>query len=237
MMWQRLPPFRKVAPARWCKLAPMRTPLPGRPGCRAVAVILSLVVVVGLLAISAHDPVLAGKLVAEDNVVEWLQAMLVAAAGVLAFRQGRAGQPATLEVAIVAAMVIICIGEVDLDQRFFGTKVISTRFFVHPTHSLAVRATAAVVVLGAPLALGVWLLVHFRHLWRAGIDGLRQPWGQLAACGMALFLAVEIFERPLGHLRLLPPYFAEEVLELVSTIWIFVGLVARRGAMTNHLSV
>src|SRR6266545_1739222 len=191
----------------------MPAPSPGRPGCRAVAVTLSLVVIAGLLALSAHDPVLAGKLVAEDHVVEWLQVMLAAGAGVLAFRQGRAarraGQPATLEVAIVAAMVIICIGEVDLDRMFFGTKVISTRFFVNPKHPLAARALAATVVVGAPLALGVWLLVHVRHLWRAGIDGLRQPWGQLAAFGLAL----------------------------VSAIWIFVGLVARRRAIMNRMSV
>ncbi len=219
----------------------MPAPSPGRFDCRAVAALLSLVAVVGLLAISARDPVLAGRLVDEGNVVEWLQVVLTAGAGVLAFRQGRAarraGQPATLEVAIIGAMVIICIGEIDLDRVFFGTKVISTRFFVHPKYSLAVRASAAVVVVGAPLALGVWLLVHFRHLWRAGIDGLRQPWGQLAAFGLALFLAVEIFERPLGHLRSLPPHFAEEFLELVSAICIFVGLVARRRAMMNRMSV
>ena len=219
----------------------MPAPSPGRCDCRAVAVLLSLVAVVGLLAISVRDPVLAGRLVDEDNVVEWLQVLLTAGAGVLAFRQGRAarraGQPATLEVAIVAAMVIICIGEIDLDRMFFGTKVISTRFFVNPKHSLAVRALAVAVVVGAPLAVGVWLLVHVRHLWRAGIDGLRQPWGQLAAFGLALFLAVEIFERPLGHLRSLPPHFAEEVLELVSAIWIFVGLVARRRAIMSRMSV
>lgn len=218
----------------------MPAPSPGRFDCRAVAVLLSLVAVVGLLAISARDPVLAGRLVDEDNVVEWLQVLLTAGAGVLAFRQGRAarraGQPATLEVAIVAAMVIICIGEIDLDRMLFGTKVISTRFFVNPRHSLAARALAVTVVVGAPLALGVWLLVHFRHLWRAGIDGLRQPWGQLAAFGLALFLAVEVFERPLGH-RSLPPHFAEEVLELASAICIFVGLVARRRAIMSRMSV
>jgi hypothetical protein len=71
--------------------------------------------------------------------------------------------------------VIICIGEIDLDRMLFGTKVISTRFFANPKHSLAVRALAVAVVVGAPLAAGVWLLVHFRHLWRSSVDGLRQP--------------------------------------------------------------
>jgi hypothetical protein len=63
------------------------------------------------------------------------------------------------------------------------------------------------------------------------MDGLRQPWGQLAAFGMALFVAVEIFEHPLGHIRSLPPYFAEEALELVSSICIFLGLVAQCRAL------
>jgi RND family efflux transporter MFP subunit len=219
----------------------MPAPSPGRLGCRAVAAIVSLLAIAILLAISVHDPVLGAKLVDEDNVVEWLQVVLAAGAGVLAFRQGRAarraGQPATLEVAIVVAMAIICIGEIDLDRIFFGTKVISTRFFVNPKYSLPVRALAATVVLGAPLALGAWLLIHFRHLWTAGIEGLRQPWGQLAAFGMALFLAVEIFERPLGHIRSLPPHFAEEALELISAIFIFVGLVARRRAIMSRMPV
>jgi hypothetical protein len=130
-----------------------------RIGCRAVAAILSVAAVVALLAIAARDPELAGRLVSEDHVAEWLQVVLAAATGLLAFRQGRAarraGQPAALEVAIVAAMLVICIGEVDLDRMFFGTKVISTRFFVNPKHSLLVRTLAVIVVVGAPVALGV----------------------------------------------------------------------------------
>jgi hypothetical protein len=204
----------------------------GRIGCRAVAAILSVATVVTLLAITARNPELAGRLVSEDHVLEWLQVVLAAGTGLLAFRQGRAarrpGEPAVLEVAIVAAMVVICIGEVDLDRMFFGTKVISTRFFVNPKHSLLVRTLAVIVVVGAPVTLGVWLLVHLRHLWRVGMAGLRQPWGQLAAFGMALFLAVQAFERPLNHFGSLPRNFAEEVLELVSMICIFLGLVARR---------
>ncbi len=219
----------------------MSAPSAGRFGCRALAVALSLVVVVVLLAIGARDLVLGARLVDENDVVEWLQVVLCGAAGVLAFRQGRVarrvGQPATLEVAIVAAMAVICIGEVDLDRVFFGTKIISTRFFVSPTHSLAVRMLAVLVVVGPPFAVGVWLLTYIRNLWRASLDGLGRPWGQTAAFGMALYVGVEIFERPLGHIRGLPLHFAEEVLELVSAIFIFVGLVARRRAMMSRMPV
>ncbi|HET9481039.1 MAG TPA: hypothetical protein VFP98_04715, partial [Candidatus Polarisedimenticolia bacterium] len=96
----------------------------GRPDCRAVAATLSLLVVAPLLAVTIHDPTLSGRLVAEGGVVESLQVVLAIGAGVLAFRQGRAarraGQPATLEVGIVAAMAMICIGEVDVDRMLFG---------------------------------------------------------------------------------------------------------------------
>lgn len=212
----------------------------GRLGARTLAVLVNLAVVAVLLAISAHDPSLGARLVDENDVVEWLQVLMAAAAGVLAFRQGRAarraGQPATLEVAIVATMVIICIGEVDLDRLIFGTKVISTRYFVHPRHSLAARVLAFIVVVGAPTAVGVWLLVHVRNLWRASLDGLRQPWGQLAAFGLVLFATVEIFERPLGHIPWLPLHFGEEVPELVSCICIFVGLLARQRDIMDRMS-
>jgi RND family efflux transporter MFP subunit len=213
----------------------------GRPDCRAVAATLSLLVVAGLLAVTIHDPALSARLVAEGSIVESLQVVLAIGAGVLAFRQGRAarraGQPATLEVGIVAAMAMICIGEVDVDRMLFGTKVISTRFFVSPGYPLAERALAVTVIVGVPAAIGVWLLVHIRQLWQASRDGLRQPWGQTAAFGMALFLVIEIVEKPLSNLTLFPRSFLEETLELVCTVCIFGGLVARRGAIMKRMPV
>ena len=203
-----------------------------RIDCRAAAAILSVAAVVVLLAIAIRDPALGKRLVSEDNVVEWLQVVLAGTTGVLAFQDARAarrtGQPIALDVAIVGAMAIICIGEVDLDRVFFGTKIISTRFFVDGRRWIVWRALAVLVIVGAPLALGIWLLVHVRELWRSGMTGLRQPWGQTAAFGMALFLAVEVFEKKLSRISSVPQYFAEEVLELVGMICILVGVAARR---------
>jgi RND family efflux transporter MFP subunit len=213
----------------------------GRPDCRAVAATLSLLVVATLLAVTIHDPALSARLVVEGGVVESLQVALALGAGVLAFRQGRAarraGRPATLEVGIVAAMAMICIGEIDLDRMLFGTKVISTRFFVSPRYPLAERALAVTVIVGVPAAIGVWLLIHLRQLWQASRDGLRQPWGQTAAFGITLFLVVEIVEKPLSNLTWLPRSFVEETLELVCTVCIFGGLVARHGAIMKRMSV
>jgi RND family efflux transporter MFP subunit len=212
----------------------------GRLDCRAVAAVLSLLSIAVLLAVAVLDPELAGRLVSEDHLVEWLQVVLAAGAAGLAFGHGRAarraGQPATFDVAVVAAMVVLCIGEVDLDRMVFGTKIISTRFFVTPRYPLEVRALAVLVVVGAPLAVAAWLLAHWRHLREGVVDGLRQPWGQAAAFGLALMLGVELLEKPLGHIEVLPRSFAEEALEFVSLLCIFVGLLARRRDMMKPMS-
>jgi hypothetical protein len=190
--------------------------------------------VIILVAIAVRSPVLAARLVVEGGLVEWMQIVLMGGAGALAARQGwqarQAGGPATLEVAIVTSMAMVCIGEVDLDRVLFGTKVISTRFLVNPRYSLGLRALAALIIVGVPGAVGVWLLWRIRALWWAALEGLLEPWGQAAAFGVALFVLVETFERPLNRLRWQPTNFIEETLELLSGICIFCGLVARHRA-------
>jgi RND family efflux transporter MFP subunit len=213
---------------------------PRRLGCRAVAFLASLVVVAILVMIAFRDWTFAGRLMVENGVVEWSQVNLFAAAGVLAAGQGlavrRRGEPFALEVAIVAAMTMICIGEVDLDRVLFGTKIIYTKFFVSPK-PLGWRLLAVVVVVGAPTAVGIWLLAHIRELWWASIEGLCEPWGQTATFGIGLFMLVQVFERRIDWLPWQPPDFFEETLELVAAIYIFVGLAARQRDIMKRMSV
>jgi hypothetical protein len=56
---------------------------------------------------------------------------------------------------------------------------------------------------------------------------LLEPWGQTAAFGIGCYMFVQMFERRIDRLPWQPPYFFEEVLELVAAINIFVGLAAR----------
>jgi len=205
---------------------------PRRLGCRGVAFLASVTTAAILLLVAFRDWKLAGWLVIENGVVEWLQVILMGAAGILAARQGwaarRRGEPFVFEVAVVAAMIILVIGEVDLDRVLFGTKVIHTRFFVNPKHPLGWRLLAVLVVVGAPTALGIWLLVHIRELWRACLHGLLEPWGQTAGFGVGLFMLVQVFEHRIGRLPWQPPYFFEEALELVAAINMFAGIAARQ---------
>ena len=205
---------------------------PRRLGCRAVAFLTSVVAVAIPVLVALRDWKLGGWLVIENGIVENLQVILMGTAGVLAARQGwaakRRGEPFVFEVAVVAAMTMILIGEVDLDRVLFGTKVIHTRFFVSPKYPLGWRLLAVLVVVGAPTALGIWLLVHIRELWWACLRGLLEPWGQVATFGISLYVLVQVFEHRIDRLPWQPsPYFFEEVLELVGAINMFVGLAAR----------
>ena len=205
---------------------------PRRLGCRAVAFLASVVVVAILMLVALRDWELGGWLVIENGIVENLQVILMGTTGVLAARQGwvakRRGEPFVFEVAVLAAMTMICIGEVDLDRVLFGTKVIHTRFFVNPKHPLGWRLLAVLVVVGAPTALGIWLLVNIGELWWACLGGLLEPWGQTATFGIGLYVLVQIFEHRIDRLPWQPPYFFEEGLELVGAIYMFVGLAARQ---------
>jgi RND family efflux transporter MFP subunit len=216
-------------------------PSPARLDCRITAALVSAVIVAALLVLAAWQPALAARLVEEGHAVEWAQAVLTATAAGLAALQGRRalaeGRPVAFEVAVVTAMVMVTIGELDLDRAIFGTKVIATRFFVNPGYPLAARVLAVVVVVGVPLAVAIWLLARWRHLWRVAGEARREPWGQVMAFGAGLFLAVEAFERPLEQLRSVPPHFAEETLELVAAVCIFAGLAARGRAIMSRMPV
>src|SRR5262245_46722429 len=164
----------------------------GRLGCRAVAFLASLAVVAVLAFLSFRDLKLGERLMRENGVAEWLQVIVMVPAGVLATRQAvaarRRREPIALEVAIVAAVTMICVGEIDLDRLLFGTKMIHTRFFVNPAYPLGWRLLAALVIVGAPVAVSLWLLRHVRELFWASLRGLLEPWGQTATIGIALFL-------------------------------------------------
>jgi hypothetical protein len=50
----------------------------------------------------------------------------------------------------------------------------------------------------------------------------------VAAWGLAIFIVIQLFERPIDNIPWQPRNFIEEMLEFLSALCIFVGLVARR---------
>jgi len=201
--------------------------------CETVAAALALIAVIVLSAIALVDPTLAERFTAENGVVEWLQVLLDADAAVLFARHlvrdaSRTGRVSPLDVVIVASLIGLIIGEVDLDRLVFGTKVVSTRFLVNARVALQWRVIAAVVVVGVPVAIGMSALVRVRLVWRDSWAAVAQPWGRVLAAAVALAILTELFERPLGHVPGVPRYFLEELLELVAGIGFLVSAVARR---------
>ena len=191
------------------------------------------VVAVVTAAVGIFDPPLAIALMAENSAVESLQVVLMAAAAALAARQGwlalRAGRPAVLDVAIVTAMVMACVGEIDLDRKIFGVKIVTTLFFVDPKYPLALRVLAALIVVGVPFAVGVWLLRRWTTLHGLGQGALREPWGQTAAFGAALYVVAQMLERPIDRIPWQQHHMIEETSELIAALCIVIALVARHG--------
>jgi hypothetical protein len=201
--------------------------------CETVAAALALIAVIFLSALALIDPALAGRLTVENGVVEWIQVLLEAAAAVLFARHlardaSRVGRVSPLDVVVVASLIGLVIGEIDLDRMIFGTKIIATKFFIDARVAVVWRLLAMLVVVGVPLAIGVFALVRIRAFWRDGWAAIAQPWGRVLAASVAVAVLTEVFEKPLGHVPGVPRYFLEELLELVAAIGFLVSAMGRR---------
>jgi len=208
-------------------IAPIR-----RIRCETVAAALALIAVAVLSAIALVDPPLTARLTVENGVVELLQVLLDAVAAMLFGRDlirnaRKTGRVSPLELTIVACLIGLIIGEIDLDRLLFGTKVIATRFFVNGKVALHWRLLAMLIVVGVPAAIALFVVARFRVFWREGWAAVAQPWGRVLAASVALAVVTEIFEKQLGHVPGVPQFFLEELFELVSAIGFLVAAAAR----------
>ena len=191
-----------------------------------------------LLGIALVAPALAARLTAENGVVEWAQVLLEGGAVMLFGRElvrdaRETGRVSPLDLVVVASLIGLIIGEIDLDRTLFGTKVIANRFFVNDRVAIAWRALAVLIVVGAPAAIGLFVVVRARIFWREGWAAIAQPWGRVLAASVGLAVLTELFEKPLGHVPGVPHFVLEELLELVGAIGLFVSGIARVRALTN----
>lgn len=194
------------------------------------AVLLNGIVLLVLTITFAVDRDLADRLTREDAAIEWLQALLFAAAGVLAVLSARgrwrADASPVAEVLVAAMMAGLIIGEVDLDRLLFGRKIIGTRFLVDARVPLGWRALALTVMALPPTLLALYALRRWRDLLAAVIRALAEPSGRLFLAGVVIFGLTELFEKPLGRIPGLPRFMMEETLELVAGVCFAVALHA-----------
>jgi len=196
-----------------------------------VATILTALVLIVLAVILAIDRDLADRLTREDAVVEWLQAAMFAVAAAFAVRtavaRSRVGASPVFEVLIVAMLLGLIIGEVDLDRLIVGRKIISTRFLVDARVWLGWRVLALLVMTLPPLLLAVYALRRWREVLDALGRWMAESSGRVFIAGVMIFGLTEVFEKPLGRVPGLPRYMLEEVLELIASICFGVALCAQ----------
>jgi len=194
------------------------------------AAFLNAVVVLVLTILFAVDWDLADRFTREDAAVEWLQAVVFAAAGVFAVLSARcrwrAGVSPVAEVLVAAMMAGLIIGEVDLDRLLFGRKIIGTRFLVDARVALGWRVLALTVMALPPVVLGLYALRRWRELLAAVIRAFAEPAGRVFIAGVVIFGLTELFEKPLGRIPGLPRFMVEEALELVAGVCFVVALHA-----------
>src|SRR5687767_14660735 len=206
---------------------------------RVMSVAGCAVVTVVMAALLRHDPALAARLVREDGPVEWTQVAFLLGALVMALAcalaLARVKRPLAADVMMAAMMAGLAIGEMDLDKRVFGMKLVSTKFFVNPSIPLGYRVLGILLVVGPPVVLAVYAWRWRAELWSVALRALREPWGQVLLAGSIVLVLTEIFERQLGYAPGFPRNFLEEVLEVCAALCFFLGLVARRHAIMEGL--
>ncbi len=208
---------------------------------RLMSAAVCAVVTVVLASLLRWNRPLAARLVLEDGPVEWVQAALLVAAMVLAVACGvalaRRHGSVAVDVVLAAMLAGFVVGEIDLDKRVFGVKIIATRFFVNPEFPLAYRALGFLLVVGPPVALAVYAWRRRAELWSGALGAAREPWGQVIAAGALVLAVTETFEGRLGYVPGYPRNFLEESLETCAAACFFLGLVARRHAIMKGLKL
>ena len=192
-------------------------------GRRGAAVALIVAPVAVFVVLGLVDPAGTRGLVYEEGPIEWLEVVFCVVAAALALarartlaRSGDAG--AAFHVVIAALLVVLALGELELDRLFFGTKLIGPRFFLSPRRHVAWpwRVLAALIAVGGPVAIGVYALTRIRRIVGTGFAALRETWGRVLFFAFLLFGLVQVFERPLNRLHFVNEIFVEEGLELVA---------------------
>ena len=214
-------------------MPPGRTGSPGRTGLYRLAAALTAAIVGVMAIVTAVSVPLAGRLVIEHGVAEWLQVILLAGAGAICIRlagleraRGGSGAP---DILLAAGFAFVVVSEMELPRLLAG-KIRTDRLLReiaagHPRQILFV-----LVVGGLALALAVYTLRHLRELLAWAGSALRTDWGRLFYLAVAMLVVTEIFERALNRKMAslgLPRPLLEETIELVASLYCLLAMGER----------
>jgi hypothetical protein len=214
--------------------------LPGNSRARggksayARAAALTVVAVAGMAAVVTVDAGLAGRLVSEHGLVEWLQVVLLAGAGLISARfaalEWAAHRSGAADVVLTAGLAFLAISEMEVPRGFLGKSIKIDRLARavgagHPRETMLVLVIAGLVV-----AVGIYALRHRAELIAWGRSALRTSWGRLLLLGIGILVVTEVFERSLNRMlgAGLPRPLLEETLELLAALYCLLAVWFRR---------
>jgi hypothetical protein len=205
---------------------PTRDGVEKRRSALVRALLPGLVLAIALAGIVLVAPDVAGRLVREDGLVEWLQvALTLVALGFVARSAARRISP--VDIVGVAILAELVVAELDLDRRMIGISIIDWRFFRRAMIPLPVRVLVAAVAVGLVSAFLVYAVRRWRELWSETHAGFRDGWAQLLVVGLVLFGIPQPCERCMSHVLPLPQYFLEESLELLGLLYVVLAMAVR----------
>jgi hypothetical protein len=197
------------------------------------ALIVTAVIVDLLIGCLIWDRSFAAWLVAEDQPVEDVQAILLALAlGICLVRWRRlvaAGRSPVPEVVLAVGFFVLLAGEIEMWQRILGSTMTYRHTFRQPPALFALWLSLYALMLAALVLFASYVLRRIVPLWRWGIGALRTDWGRLLVSAVAILVLTEVFERRLNHIlpKVFPKTFLEETFELIAGAYAVLALVER----------
>jgi hypothetical protein len=191
--------------------------------------VLTVILGVALIPIARRDPATAALIAREGGVIENTQVVLAAASGVLGASRALAarsrGQTVSREIFMTVLVLALTWGELDLDLRLFGLRVIHTKFFVTPAVWLPYRLLAALALAAFYAAIAWYAWRHRAVLLGAAWRMPFQAWGQLLLAGFVLFGLVQALEDPIGQIPHVPRSYLEESVELIAYVYFLLAMI------------
>ncbi|HEY7038368.1 MAG TPA: hypothetical protein VID28_05925 [Methylomirabilota bacterium] len=205
----------------------------GRTGLYCLAAALTVVIVGVMAVVTAVNVPLAGRLVVENGVAEWLQVIFLAGAGALCVRlalleraRGGTGAP---DVLLAAGFAFLVVSEMELPTLLAGRITIDR--LVREVSAGHLRQMLFVLVVGGlALAAAVYALRHLTELLAWARSALRTDWGRLFFLAIAILAVTELFERRMNRMMAsigLPRPLLEETLELIASVYCLLAMRQR----------
>lgn len=204
-------------------------------GVYGLAAALTVAIGAAIATVTGVDVTLAGRLVAENGPVEWLQVVLFTGAALITARlaaferaEGRSGAP---DVLLTAGFAFLVVSEMELPRLILGKSIKIGRLARDVAAGSPRESVFVLVTGGLAVGLAAYALRHRAELVAWSWSALETPWGRLLLLGGTILVLTEVFERSLNRMMMAstrPRTLLEETLELLASLYCLLAMMQRR---------